>query len=62
MGASDRMLTAGDIQFEPEQPKVVPVSTSIVIMYAGDSAVQAEVLLKVVSDIVERIKKEPKNW
>lgn len=37
-GASDRMLTAGDIEFEPEQSKIQPLTNSIALMLAGDSA------------------------
>ena len=29
IAAADRMLTAGDIEFELEQPKIVSLSTSV---------------------------------
>lgn len=62
MGASDRMLTAGDIQFEPQQPKIIKLTTSIFIMVAGDSSMQAEIIQNVRNDVQDRINKEPENW
>ena len=43
-GASDRMLTAGDIQFEPQLQKNYLLTSKIVIQVAGDASVQAEVV------------------
>lgn len=43
-GASDRMLTAGDVQFSPPSEKTFPLTTSIVAMVAGDMAIHAELL------------------
>lgn len=37
------MLTAGDIQFEPPQPKMVRVTNSIFLLLAGDASIQAEI-------------------
>lgn len=62
LGASDRMLTAGDVEFEPDTPKINPVTNSIVVMTAGDSALHAEILRDVHLTVTERIEKEPKNW
>jgi hypothetical protein len=62
LGASDRMLTAGDIEFEPEQTKIQPLTTSIAVMLAGDSAMQREVVQNVYADMMMRIKSEPSNW
>jgi 20S proteasome alpha/beta subunit len=36
VGAADRMLTAGDIEFEHPEPKVVPLASRIVALFAGD--------------------------
>ncbi len=44
IGASDRMLTAGDVQFEPQQTKILRVTPSIAIMMAGDSGLQADIV------------------
>src|SRR6266699_840463 len=62
LGASDRMLTAADIQFEPEQSKIVPVTNSIAIMVSGDSAVQAEVLQSLHVQVGSWIAAHPKLW
>jgi hypothetical protein len=62
LGASDRMVTATDIEFEPQRPKILPLTTSIVAMLAGDSTLQWEVLLNVNSEIIARINAEPKKW
>jgi 20S proteasome alpha/beta subunit len=61
--ASDRMLTSPpDIEFEPPQSKIVPLTNSIVAMCAGDSSVQSEIIQKVRTDINGRIRAEPDNW
>jgi hypothetical protein len=62
LGASDRMLTAGDVQFEPSQSKVWILTTSIAAMVAGDSSLQAEILHEVGRDMNARIQTEPSNW
>lgn len=79
-GASDRMMTSGDIEFEPkldaitkpelEQPlamafnantKIYPVTNSIVIMTAGDSALQSEIIQNVNIQIQRAIQEKP-HW
>ena len=62
IGASDRMLTAGDIQFQPQQTKIIPVTTSIAIMIAGDSAMQSEIMQGVLADVNRRLTAEPTKW
>jgi hypothetical protein len=62
VGASDRMITAGDVQFEPDQGKIWEFTTSIAVMTAGDSSLQTEILLDVYSDVRKRIEAEPTNW
>ena len=62
LGASDRMLTAGDVQFEPQETKLVQMTTSIVVMVAGDSGMQVEILQKVQADVKNRINLQPDNW
>lgn len=62
IGASDRMLTSGDIQFEPQQPKIIPLTKSIFIMVAGDSSMQAEIIQNVQFDVNKRIGEDPANW
>jgi 20S proteasome alpha/beta subunit len=43
VGASDRMLTAGDVQFEPSTPKIRFYTNSIGSLIAGDANLQAEI-------------------
>ncbi|MEE8372210.1 MAG: hypothetical protein V3R87_00545 [Dehalococcoidia bacterium] len=61
-GASDRMLTAGDIQFEPEQPKIYPVSNSIAVQVAGDASIQEQIMQAVFRDVGKRIQEAPDEW
>src|SRR6266853_1595139 len=62
IGASDRMLTAGDIQFEPQQSKLVQLTSSMVAMIAGDSALQAEILYGVREEVARKIDADPTRW
>lgn len=62
LGASDRMLTAGDVEFEPSQSKVRVLTSSIAVMVAGDSSLQSEILQEVMKDINARIQSDPSNW
>jgi hypothetical protein len=67
LGASDRMMTAGDVEFEPSMAvptssKIISLTSSITAMTAGDSGLQAEILQRVFAVLNERIKKEPQNW
>lgn len=60
--ASDRKLTAGDIEFEPKKSKIVSLTNSIIVMIAGDSSLQEEILKKVKTNVWNRIQSEPLNW
>lgn len=62
MCAADRMLTTTDVEFEPSMPKIRPLTTSIIIMTAGDSAVHAELQQAVAEVVFKRINEEPDNW
>jgi hypothetical protein len=62
VGASDRMITAGDVQFEPQQTKVWGLTASIAIMIAGDTSLQTEIIRGVQADVNQRIQAEPNNW
>jgi hypothetical protein len=61
-GASDRMLTAGDVEFEPGAGKIRELTTSIALMTAGDSSLQTEIISRISLDVVARIDADPKNW
>jgi uncharacterized protein YijF (DUF1287 family) len=56
------MLTAGDIKFEPQQTKIMNLTSSIALMLAGDAAMQAEILFGVREDVNRRIQGDPQNW
>jgi hypothetical protein len=62
IGASDRMLTAGDIQFEPQQSKIWPLTTSIVAMYSGDTAILTEILQAVHLEVNKHVREHPELW
>ena len=62
IGAADRMLTAGDIEFEPPQTKIIELTTSIVGLIAGDASFQAGILRKIQLDIDDHIKANPTAW
>lgn len=43
VGASDRLLTAGDIEFEPSQQKIYQFTPAIVALVAGDAHAQISI-------------------
>ena len=61
-GASDRMLTAGDMQFEPQTRKIYVFTSSAFGMTSGDSALQAEIMEATDIIIRARITSEPDRW
>jgi len=63
IGASDRMLTAGDmIEFEPPQSKIWAVTSSIIVMASADTSIQTEILKNVELEVKARILSEPSKW
>lgn len=63
VGASDRMLTSiGDVEFEPDTPKIVQVAPSIAIMTAGDISIHAEILAGVRLALDMLAKVNPNEW
>jgi hypothetical protein len=62
IGASDRMLTAGDVEFEPETQKIYSLSNSTVVMIAGEASLQTEILQLLYKFVAERIKEKPQEW
>lgn len=61
-GAADRMLTAGDVEFEPAQSKIWELTSSIAAMFAGDASLQSEIFQLIDRDVKARVEAEPKNW
>lgn len=62
IGAADRMLTSGDIEFEPPQTKMLGLTSSIAALLAGDAAFQIEIMNKVQTDIGALLKANPTEW
>ena len=62
IGASDRMLTAGDVEFEPDTAKIYNLSNSAVAMIAGEASLQIEILQSLYRFVGERIKAKPQEW
>lgn len=62
VGAADRMLTSGDIEFEPPQTKVMNLTSSISALVAGDASFQAEILFKVQAEVAARVQASPTVW
>jgi len=62
IGVSDRMLTAGDVEFEPGQAKMWSFSSAIWALIAGDISIQGEILNKVDTEIRRRIAADPEVW
>ncbi len=56
------MLTAGDVEFEPAQSKIWQLSSSAFVMLSGDSAIQTELMMRVDSEIKNRILAAPDAW
>jgi hypothetical protein len=53
--ASDRMITAGDVQFQPDQAKTYPLTRSIIMLISGDGASQMEALPLIKSAVTKRL-------
>jgi hypothetical protein len=62
IGASDRMLTAGDVEFEPETAKIYSVTNSAVVMIAGEASLQSDILQRLYMFAADRIKERPQEW
>lgn len=62
IGASDRLITFGDIQFEPETSKIRLITNSIAILTAGDSGLQRELIDCVMEEAASAIAIEPERW
>lgn len=62
-GATDRMITSGDVEFEPQTLyKTYWMSSAIAAMWAGDAGFNGEVLMAVSRVVAERVKADPGNW
>jgi hypothetical protein len=60
--ASDRMKTSGDIQYEPEVSKIIPLTTSIVMLTAGDSQLNNEIAVSLREWVAMHVRATPDEW
>jgi hypothetical protein len=70
-GASDRMITSADIEYEPSTAspalkgstlKVFHLTNSIALMTAGDASIHSEIIQDITVPINTRITQDPSNW
>jgi len=52
-GVMDQMLTSGDIEFEPPQPKYTILGRSLAVMFAGESSLHRQTLDAVRASLAE---------
>src|SRR6266481_8114545 len=62
VGASDRMITSGDVEYEPPQTKLVTLTTSITAMIAGDAHFQTEIFMTVFDKVNAHVSANPNEW
>lgn len=62
IAACDRMVTAGDVEFEPSQAKIWELSPAIYVLLAGDLTLQAEILKEVHKEVRQMIVENPNQW
>lgn len=62
IGAADRMITAGHIQYQPSTSKIWKITNSVAVMFAGDIQTQKVVYNSVYGVIKEKIEKNPSQW
>jgi hypothetical protein len=56
------MITAGDVQFEPTVEKVKYLNSSCLVMFAGDAALQSEIIQATQAEIAGKIQSDPDTW
>lgn len=62
-GIADRMITSGDIQFEPTHThKAIAVTTSIVAMTAGDATYSVDIMERVRLEVSQHLIDHPAVW
>jgi 20S proteasome alpha/beta subunit len=62
LGASDRMISAGDITFEPPVSKIMPLTNSIAVMTAGDQGFQMQLFRMVEKRVSDYLDHTPEKW
>jgi 20S proteasome alpha/beta subunit len=62
VAASDRMVTAGDIEWEQDQRKIHGLTSAISLMVAGDLHVQTDILHELEDWKDSRLEEHPDKW
>jgi len=62
IGAADRMITSGDIEFEPPQTKIIWLTSAIAAMVAGDAGFQIQILNKMREEVDAQVASAPTVW
>jgi hypothetical protein len=57
VGAADRMITLRDVEFEPDQTKMIALASHTVLLMAGAVVVHAEAAPATMFQVAERLKK-----
>jgi 20S proteasome alpha/beta subunit len=61
--AADRMLTSGDVEFEPmSRRKIFAVTKSIVLMTSGDASFQSAILRALTQQVADEVQAKPGEW
>jgi hypothetical protein len=61
--AADRMLTSGDIEFEPNsRRKIFAITKSIVVMTSGDASFQSAILRALTQQVTEEVQANRGQW
>jgi hypothetical protein len=61
IAVSDRMITAGDVEYEPQQSKVSYITRDALILIAGDYSLHSEALVSVYRTVQQAQKATPHN-
>jgi 20S proteasome alpha/beta subunit len=58
---TDRMITAGDVQYEPQQSKLAYVTPAVLLMIAGDYSVHSQAIKKTVDNFEKKPDATPED-
>jgi 20S proteasome alpha/beta subunit len=58
---TDRMITAGDVQYEPQQTKVAQITPRIVLVIAGDYSLHSQAIKATMQHFQSNANASPKN-
>jgi 20S proteasome alpha/beta subunit len=61
IAASDRQITAGDVEYEPNQQKIAPITPRAIILIAGNYSVHSEAIMRTHKQINDNKDVLPEN-